>query len=275
MISAFKHIRLSGYNLTPVSGQAWDGSSQLRLGFSNSGLAYYSELTGISGYLQSLIQTADSNVDSINGLTGAVNITGGDGISIQVNSELGQITVVGNSGYFQGLINNLTGNFSTLSGNLIATGNFLSDNLISTGNTLSQNIASTGNTLSQNIASTGNTLSQNIASTGSSLSQNLATTGSILQTNINNFSGYVNATYVTKTSNQVFTTPLTPGSDSYTINYPVVFGSTPKVQATLEVAGDVMYNLSIKSINPTGYVGLLSDNVLENDVSIHTFASTQ
>ena len=264
MISAFKHIRLSGYNLTPVSGQAWDGSSQLRLGFSNSGLAYYSELTGISGYLQSLIQTADSNVDSINGLTGAVNITGGDGISIQVNSELGQITVVGNSGYFQGLINNLTGNFSTLSGNLIATGNFLSDNLISTGNTLSQNIASTGNTLSQNIASTG-----------SSLSQNLATTGSILQTNINNFSGYVNATYVTKTSNQVFTTPLTPGSDSYTINYPVVFGSTPKVQATLEVAGDVMYNLSIKSINPTGYVGLLSDNVLENDVSIHTFASTQ
>jgi len=253
MISAFKHIRLSGYNLTPVSGQAWDGSSQLRLGFSNSGLAYYSELTGISGYLQSLIQTADANVNNINGLTGAVNITGGDGISIQVNSELGQITVVGNSGYFQGLINNLTGNFSTLSGNLIATGNFLSNNLISTGNTLSQNIASTGNTLSQNIASTG----------------------SILQTNINNFSGYVNATCVTKTSNQVFTTPLTPGSDSYTINYPVVFGSIPKIQATLEVAGDVMYNLSIKSINQTGYVGLLSDNVLENDVSIHTFASTQ
>jgi len=255
MISAFKHIRLSGYNLTPVSGQAWDGSSQLRLGFSNSGLAYYSELTGISGYLQSLIQTADANVNNINGLTGAVNITGGDGISIQVNSELGQITVVGNSGYFQGLINNLTGNFSTLSGNLIATGNFLSNNLISTGNTLSQNIASTGNTLSQNIASTG----------------------SILQTNINNFSGYVNATYVTKTSNQVFTTPLTPGSDSYTINYPVVFAGIipPKVQATLEVSGDVMYNLSIKSINQTGYVGLLSDNVLENDVSIHTFASTQ
>jgi hypothetical protein len=242
MISAFKHIRLSGYNLTPVSGQAWDGSSQLRLGFSNSGLAYYSELTGISGYLQSLIQTADANVNNINGLTGAVNITGGDGISIQVNSELGQITVVGNSGYFQGLINNLTGNFSTLSGNLIAT---------------------------------GNALSQNIASTGSTLSQNLATTGSILQTNINNFSGYVNATYVTKTSNQVFSTPLTPGADTYTINYPVVFGSIPKVQATLEVAGDVMYNLSIKSINQTGYVGLLSDNVLENDVSIHTFASTQ
>jgi hypothetical protein len=241
MISAFKHIRLSGYNLTPVSG-----GEKLRLGFGNSGLAYYSELTGVSGYLQSLINQADSNVDSVNGLTGAINITGSNGVTIQVDAGLGQITVVGNSGYFQGLVNTLT-----------------------------QNLATTGNILSQNLISTGNFLSQNIASTGSTLSQNLATTGSILQTNINNFSGYVNATYVTKTSNQVFTTPLTPGADTYTINYPVVFGSIPKVQATLEVAGDVMYNLSIKSINQTGYVGLLSDNVLENDVSIHTFASTQ
>ncbi len=241
MISAFKHIRLSGYNLTPVSG-----GEKLRLGFGNSGLAYYSELTGVSGYLQSLINQADANVDSVNGLTGAINITGSNGVTIQVDAGLGQITVVGNSGYFQGLVNTLT-----------------------------QNLDITGNTLSTNLATTGNFLSQNIASTGSTLSQNLATTGSILQTNINNFSGYVNATYVTKTSNQVFTTPLTPGADTYTINYPVVFGSIPKVQATLEVAGDVMYNLSIKSINQTGYVGLLSDNVLENDVSIHTFASTQ
>jgi len=252
MISAFKHIRLSGYNLTPVSG-----GEKLRLGFGNSGLAYYSELTGVSGYLQSLINQADANVDSVNGLTGAINITGSNGVTIQVDAGLGQITVVGNSGYFQGLVNTLT------------------QNLDITGNTLSTNLATTGNILSQNLISTGNFLSQNIASTGSTLSQNLATTGSILQTNINNFSGYVNATYVTKTSNQVFTTPLTPGADTYTINYPVVFGSVPKVQATLEVAGDVMYNLSIKSINQTGYVGLLSDNVLENDVSIHTFASTQ
>ena len=42
MISAFKHLRLSGYNLTPVPGVAYDGSSALRLGFGNSGLAYYS-----------------------------------------------------------------------------------------------------------------------------------------------------------------------------------------------------------------------------------------
>ena len=221
MISAFKHIRLSGYNLTPVSG-----GEKLRLGFGNSGLAYYSELTGVSGYLQGLINQADANVDSINGLTGAINITGNDGITIEVNAGLGQITVVGNSGYFQGLVNTLT-----------------------------QNLNTTGDTLSQNIASTGTTL----------------------QTNIDNLSGYANATFVAKTSNQVFTTTLTPGADAYSINYPVVFAgiTPPKVQATLEVAGDVMYNLSIKSINITGYTGLLSDNVLESDVKIHTFASTQ
>lgn len=248
MISAFKHIRLSGNNLTPVQSAVWDGSSSLRLGFGNSGLAYYSELTGISGYLQTLINIATADVNSINGLSGNVNITGSDGITIQVNTGTNEITIVGNSGYFQGLINNLTSDLNL-----------------------------TGTTLSQNLASTGATLSQNLASTGSTLSQNLASTGSTLQTNINTLSGYANATFVAKTSNQVFTTNLTPGADAYSINYPVPFGGVtpPKVQATLEVAGDVMYNLSIQSVGFTGYTGLLSDNVLESNVKIHTFASTQ
>lgn len=252
MISAFKHIRLSGYNLTP----AVEGG-KLRLGFGNSGIAYYSELTGVSGYLQSLIQEANANVDSINGLTGSVNIAGNDGVTIQVDAGLGQITVVGNSGYFQGLINALT------------------QNLYTTGNTLSTNLATTGSTLSANLYTTGNILSTNLATTGSVLRENLAATGSTLQTNINTLSGYANATYVAKSSNQVFTTSLAPGADAYAINYPLAFDSTPKIQATLEVGGDVMYNLSINSIGTVGYTGLLSDNVLESNVKIHTFASTQ
>jgi hypothetical protein len=259
MISAFKHIRLSGNNLTPVQSAVWDGSSSLRLGFGNSGLAYYSELTGISGYLQTLINTATADVNSINGLSGNVNITGSDGITIQVNTGTNEITIVGNSGYFQGLINTLTTNLNL------------------TGTTLSQNLASTGSTLATNLASTGSTLATNLASTGSTLATNLASTGSTLQTNINTLSGYANATFVAKTSNQVFTTSLTPGADAYSINYPVPFGGVtpPKVQATLEVSGDVMYNLSVRSVGFTGYTGLLSDNVLESNVKIHTFASTQ
>jgi hypothetical protein len=36
-----------------------------------------------------------------------------------------------------------------------------------------------------------------------------------------------------------------------------------------------MYSLSTRSIGTAGYTGLLSDNIAENDVKIHTFASTQ
>ena len=213
MISAFKHIRLSGYNLTPIQSAAWDNSSTLRLGFGNSGLAYYSELTGISGYLKSLIDVANADVNSVNNLTGNIYITGQDGITIDVNSSLGEIKVIGNSGYFQALSNEI--------------------------------------------------------------SSNLALTGSILDNKIDNLSGYANATYVAKTSQQVFRSPLAPGLDAYASTYPVPFVGTPKVQATLEVPGEVMYNLSVRSVGSDGYTGVLSDNIAESPVYIHTFASTQ
>ena len=120
MISAFKHVRLSGYNLTPVAGEIWDGSSQLRLGFGSSGLAYYSELTGISGYLRGLINTADADVSKLNNLQGELYITGGDGVTIEVNAGLGEIKVVGNSGYFKAITD-------SLSNNLFETGKALSE----------------------------------------------------------------------------------------------------------------------------------------------------
>ena len=231
MISAFKHVRLSGYNLTPIQSASWDNSSTLRLGFGNSGLAYYSELTGISGYLQSLINTADANVNNINSLTGNIYVTGGDGIRIDVNPTNGEIKVVGNSGYFQTLTDNLSirlNQSGTVYYNTFAT----KDNLFETGKALSE--------------------------------YNTA------------YSGWANATYVAKTSQQVFTKSLTLGSDAYQIDFPVSFGGPiPKVLATLQVPGDVMYSLSTKSIGTAGYTGLLSDNLLEAGAVIHTFASTQ
>lgn len=282
MISAFKHIRLSGYNLTPVQGTAWDNSSALRLGFGNSGLAYYSELTGISGYLQGLINTANADVNSINvtGYVGQGNlaITGLDGIRLTFNVATNTIEVNGNSGYFQQLSNQISTDLAT-------TGSTLYNLLVGFSGGLDVNFASQAefNTLSGNLVQTGlildnkiNSLSGYVNSQDTIISTNLFNTGSTLDTKINNYSGWANATYVAKSSNQVFTKELTPlNLDAYAIMYPVAFIGTPKVQATLEVPGEVMYNLSIRSIGSDGYTGVLSDNITESPVYIHTFASTQ
>jgi hypothetical protein len=231
MISAFKHIRLSGYNLTPVGGVVYDGSSTLRLGFGNSGLAYYSELTGISGFLRDLINTSNADVSKLNNLQGDLYITGSDGITIDVNPGLGEIKIVGNSGYFQAITDSLSSRLNQ-SGTIYYDTFATQTNLFNTGSALSN---------------------YNIA-----------------------YSGWANAEFVKKSTQQVFETSLSPTDlDAYAIIYPVPFATTPKIQATLEVPGDVMYNLSIRSIGTDGYTGILSDNVLEAGAKIHTFASTQ
>jgi hypothetical protein len=272
MISAFKHIRLSGYNLTPVQSAAWDNSSTLRLGFGNSGLAYYSELTGISGYLKSLIDVANADVNSVNNLTGNLYITGGDGITIDINSSLGEIKVVGNSGYFQALSNQISSNLALTGSNLYNLFNTFTGSSSANVTALSGQLAATGSILSSRIDS----LSGYVNTQDTLIRTDIASTGSILDSKINSLSGYANATYVAKSSQQVFTTTLDVGLDAYQINFPLSFGGPiPKVQATLEVPGDVMYNLSTKSIGTAGYTGLLSDNILEAGAKIHTFASTQ
>lgn len=272
MITAFKHLRLSGYNLTPVQSAAWDNSSTLRLGFGNSGLAYYSELTGISGYLKTLIDAADVNVNSVNNLSGNIYITGGDGITIDVNSTLGEIKVVGNSGYFQALSNEISSNLALTGSNLYNL--FTGFNSSSTADisAISGQIVQTGSILSSRIDS----LSGYVNSQDTLFSGQIASTGSTLDSKIDSLSGYANATYVAKSSQQVFSKDLSPTNlDAYAVIYPVPFATAPKVQATLEVPGDVMYNLSIRSISEVGYTGLLSDNILEAGAKIHTFASTQ
>jgi hypothetical protein len=272
MISAFKHVRLSGYNLTPVQSAAWDNSSTLRLGFGNSGLAYYSELTGISGYLQSLINVANANVNNINGVTGDVYITGGDGIRIEVNPTLGEIKVVGNSGYFQALSNEVSSNLAATGSTLYNLFTTFTGSSTASVTALSGQLAATGSLLNNKIDS----LSGYVNTQDSLLGQRIVNTGSILDNKIDSLSGFANATYVAKTSQQVFSTTLNVGLDAYQIDFPLSFGGPiPKIQATLEVPGEVMYNLSTRSIGTAGYTGLLSDNILEAGAKIHTFASTQ
>jgi len=233
MISAFKHVRLSGYNLTPIQSAAWDNSSTLRLGFGNSGLAYYSELTGISGYLAGLINTANADVSNLNNLQGNLYITGGDGVTIQVDAGLGEIKIVGNSGHFKAITD-------SLSARLDQSGSYYIDTFAT---------------------------KNNLFETGKALSEyNTA------------YSGWANAQFVAKTSQQVFSKDLAPTSlDAYAIMYPVPFLTIPKIQATLEVDqnSDVMYNLSVRKVGLEGYTGILSDNILEPGAKIHTFASTQ
>jgi len=256
MISAFKHIRLSGYNLTPVAGTDYNNNSILRLGLGNTGIAYYHELTGISGYLNNLITTANSDVSTLNGLQDAVKITGRNGISIVVDGLTNEIIVSGNNTAVTNLINGLSGQLNITGSNLYSYISSLSGELDQT---------------QLDLANTGSTL----YSYTTSLSGALNASGNALYNLTTALSGAADAKFVKRSSQQVFTTSLTPGADSYAIFYPVSFTTPPKVQATLEVASDVMYNLSIKSISGYGYTGLLSDDLAEAGAKIHTFASVQ
>lgn len=223
MISAFKHIRLSGYHLLP---QYQNGNTRITL--NSSGVAYYSELTGVSGYLQGLINTANADVSSINGLQNAVNITGRDGIQVFIEGQ--NIVVSGKDAAVQSLITSLSGysnnTFATIN-NLALTGSGLAANLASTGaanlariNSLSGYSNSTFATIN-NLGLTGSNLQRQINSlsgafTGftGSLAATFATdaelsaasgilagltasTGSTLITQINNLSGTVTGTYAT------------------------------------------------------------------------------
>lgn len=202
MISAFKHIRLSGYNLTP---QNLNGNTRLTL--NNSGVAYYSELTGVSGYLQGLIDVANSDVTTVNGLQNAVNVTGRDGIQIFVEGQ--NIVVSGNNAAVQSLITNLTTNLGTTGSNLLNRINSLSGDFVNFTGSLSNTFATdaelsaASGVLASSIASTGSTLNTRINSLSGTLTgnyatiTNLASTGSTLNTKIDNLSGYSNNTFAT------------------------------------------------------------------------------
>ena len=252
MISAFKHIRLSGQNLIPAFDSA---SNTLRLSLGGTGVAYYQELTGLSGYLHDLIRTADDDVTRINNLSGAVTFQGGQGIGIGVDPITNTITIsCADSGYFQGLVN-------ALSGALDLSGQRLDTKI----NDLSCYVDFQDTAISNNLFSTGAGLETRI----NNLITDLFNTGS-------NLSGYVNATFVQKVNQQVFNVSVPQGIESTGILFPVAFSSPPStVNVTLETAGDVMYMVGVRSRSETGYFADFSDIVQENTVKLNTFASNQ
>ena len=255
MISAFKHIRLSGQNLIPLKDVSYNGSDILRLSLGNTGLAYYSELTGVSGYLQSLINVADDDVTRVNDLKGSVTIQGSLGIGIGVDTGTNTITISGaDSGYFQGLIDSLSGTFDLSGLNLAKQTESLSGTLNQTGLNLAKQTESLSGTL--------NVTGANLEAKITSLSGDLGQTGL-----------HVYANFVRKATQQSFTTTLPANMDSTGIQFPVAFSSTPaSVNVTLEIPGDVSYMVAIKNKSSTGFTAEFSDVILEENVKLNTFA---
>lgn len=137
MISAFKHIRLSGHNLIPLLDSQTD---TLRLSLGGTGVAYYQELTGLSGYLQDLINTSNDDVTRINNLSGAVNLQGANGVSIGVDYNTNIITISGDT-------SSLTNFINLLSGSLNETGIALVNRINETGISLTNTITSLSGSL--------------------------------------------------------------------------------------------------------------------------------
>lgn len=230
MINAFKQIRLSGYNLLPQSQ-----NGQTRLTINNTGVAYYQELTGVSGYLQGLINTANADVSSINGLQDAVSITGRDGIQIFIEGQ--NIVVSGKDASVQALITTLTNNLATTGSNLQGQITSLSGYSNSTFATVT-NLASTGSTLDSKISTLSGYLSGYSNSTFATVT-NLASTGSALDSKINTLSGYSNTTFATVT-NLAYTgsnlqgqiTSLSGSFTSYTGSLAATFTTDAELSAT-------------------------------------------
>jgi len=305
MISAFKHIRLSGYNLLP---QSVDG--QTRLTLNSSGVAYFSELSTASGILNTKIDAFSGTFQSF------VN-----NLDTQFATDA-QLTAV--SGALQTGINTVATNLattgSTLATNLAATGSNLQaqinnlDSVYATDasvTTVANNLATTGSTLATNLASTGaanlariNSLSgtltttyatiENLASTGSNLqaqinnldsvyatdasvttvANNLATTGSTLNTRINSLSGTLTSDYVQKATQQQFIVNLPINVESTGITFPVAFASTPNsVQVTFEPSTDVAYMVAVKNRTTNGFTAEFSDVLFEAGNKLNVFAS--
>lgn len=265
MISAFKHIRLSGKNLIPLLDT---NNNTLRLSLGGTGLAYYQELTGLSGYLRGLINTADDDVTRVNNLSGSVTIQGTAGIGIGVDPITNTITITGaDSGYFQGLINGLRNDLGTTGSNLEGQIGTVRINLGTTGSNLEGQIG----TVRTNLGTTGSNLEGQI----DTVRTNLAATGNTLNLKTDALSGYVDATFVKKVNQQVFNTNVPQGVESLGVLFPTAFSSTPKVNVTLETAGDVMYMVGVRSKSTTGYYADFSDVVSEGTVVLNTFASNQ
>lgn len=267
-----------------------------------SGAVNLGLLNQASGYLKGIIDASSAGVSSLNGLSGALSLVGQGNITITTGA--GQVFISGDMGGLTSLSgdllssgSSLLGKITSLSGDLAATGNSLNGRIINTGAgllgqivSLSGDVQSTGNSLNGRVINTGADLLARIASlsgdllaTGTKLTQlsgNVIQTGIELINRITSLSGdlaatglaVVNLINVLSGNSQEFVTSIPTGVELFPVIFPVSFPSVPKVQATVEVTGDVMYFVGVKNRTTTGYFALFSDIITEDGVSVNTFA---
>ena len=253
MIQSFNQIRLTN-NIVNASGS--------RLTVNGSGVLYQSEtgqfasinsLNNTGAYLTSLINAASAGVSSLNGSSGILNIVGTGNVSI---TTVGQtITISGNTGAYA--------NFVTLG----QTGVFASvSNLLATGAGLQTSV----NAL--NIWTGSSTGLYYPLSSNPSNYVTTAQTGAFASNVALIASGALFTSYTGKI--QIFTSGISPtGLDTYTIYYPQVFASVPKVLCTVEVTGNYAYGVSIANRTTSGFNALFSDYIGESGVLLDVYSS--
>ena len=277
MISAFKHIRLSGYNLLP---QSVDG--QTRLTLNSSGVAYFSELSTASGVLntkidafsgtfQSFVNNLDNTYATDASVTTVANnlATTGSTLQTNINTVATNLATTGaaNLGRINSLSGTLTSTYATIS-NLASTGANLQAQINNLDSVYATDASVT--TVANNLATTGSTLQTNI----NTVATNLAATGAANLARINSLSGTLNSDYVKKATQQQFIVTLPLGVESTGISFPVAFASIPNsVQVTFEPSTDVTYMVAVKNRTTAGFTAEFSDVLFEAENKLNVFAS--
>ena len=277
MISAFKHIRLSGYNLLPQSV-----NGQTRLTLNSSGVAYFSELSTASGVLntkidafsgtfQSFVNNLDNTYATDASVTTVANnlATTGSTLQTNINTVATNLATTGaaNLGRINSLSGTLTSTYATIS-NLASTGANLQAQINNLDSVYATDASVT--TVANNLATTGSTLQTNI----NTVATNLAATGAANLARINSLSGTLNSDYVKKATQQQFIVTLPLGVESTGITFPVAFASTPNsVQVTFEPSTDVAYMVAVKNRTTAGFTAEFSDVLFEAENKLNVFAS--
>jgi hypothetical protein len=251
MIHAFKQIRLNGSNvLVTGAGVLQVGSESVVYQSQTGVLAPQSRLDATGSYLLSQISANSAGVSQLNSLSGSLIVSGYGNISVTTSGQV--IRVSGDTGAYAA--------FATAA------------NLALTGANIAAWTGTTPSIFAQK-TETGTFIVQ--GQTGQFASSiNLFTTGSTLDTKINNASGYANNTFVRLVNQQNFVTGIPTGIDNYFISFPSGnFPAVPKIQATVEVTGNIMYMMNVSNRTVSGYTAIFSDTIQESGVSVHTFAS--